>query len=142
MLPASLGRLRANANQVGSFESEGMKGSAKAIMDFKEAIRLYPDTSCTYGKFAWLLATCPEQSVRDGERAIQMATKACELTEWEDCQELAVLAAAYAEAGQFGEAERYQMKALEDPAYHGLAGDGFRQRLELYKQKKPYRDRT
>jgi hypothetical protein len=92
-----------------------------------------------YGNFAWILATCPEGKVRDGKRAIQMATKACELTDWKSGRELSILAAAYAENGQFDEAVRYQTKALEDPVYRGPAGDGFRKRLELYQQKKPYR---
>ena len=68
-----------------------------------------------------------------------MATKACEITDGEDGWEWNTLAAAYAEVGQFDEAVRYQRKALDDPAYRGQAGDEFRQRLELYKQGKPFR---
>jgi tetratricopeptide (TPR) repeat protein len=110
----------------------------KAIVDFDEAIRLEPQNALFYGGLGWILATCPEQVLRDGKRAIRLATKACELTHWRIGDHLNSLAAAYAETGQFGEAERYQSKALDDPAYQGPAGDEYRQRLNLYKQKKSF----
>jgi hypothetical protein len=53
--------------------------------------------------------------------------------------ELDTLAAAYAEDGQFDEAVRYQSKALENPGLGAVVRDDFRRRLELYKQRKPYR---
>jgi tetratricopeptide (TPR) repeat protein len=111
----------------------------KAIKDFDEAIVLDPKCTDAFHWLAWVLATCPKENVRDGKRAIRLATKACDLTDWKSSLELSTLAAAYAETGQFDEAERYQMKALEDPTYRGKTGDAFRQRLQLYKQKKPYR---
>ncbi len=114
----------------------------KAIWDYGKAIRIDPTFATGYRFLAWLLATCPEERVRDCKRAIQLATKACELTDWKHALGLDTLAAAYADAGQFDEAERYQTKALEIPVYRGLAGDEFRQRLELYKQKKPFREST
>ena len=113
-----------------------------AIRDFNEAISLDPKDAYAYYNVAWLLATCPEEKVRDGKRAIQMATKACELTGWKSGLELDALAAAYAETGQFDEAKRYEIKALDTPSCQGPVGDGFRRRLELYKQKKPFREST
>lgn len=110
--------------------------------DYGEAIQIDPNYVTAYGSLAWLLATCPTEKIRDGRRAIKMATTACELTDWKSGLELAILAAAYAQASQFGEASRYQTQALEDPAYRGRAGDEFRRRLELYKQKQPLRQST
>jgi hypothetical protein len=58
---------------------------------------------------------------------------------------LDTLAAAYAEAGRFEEAVRWQEKALADPALaKQVSREEYarcRQRLDLYKQRKPYRDR-
>jgi S1-C subfamily serine protease/Tfp pilus assembly protein PilF len=111
----------------------------RALLDFEEAIRRDPDFTFGYSNFAWLLATCDEARIRDGERAMQLAIKACELTAWKRGWELSVLAAAYAEAGHFSQAEGYQRKALEDPACVSARNE-FRRRLELYSQKKPYRE--
>ena len=125
------------------------KEYANVVKDFDEAIR--HDPTCAfdedvYGTMAWLLATCPDEKLRDGKRAIQLATKACEITDWEYSSHLTTLAAAYAEAGRFDEAIRYQTKALEiySMSLDHATGDreGHRKRLELYEQKKPYRQET
>ena len=51
--------------------------------------------------------------------------------------ELCLVAAAFAEIGDFEEAARWQERALEDPA---LSGDAeARARLDLYRKKQPYR---
>jgi hypothetical protein len=50
------------------------------------------------------------------------------------------LAAGYAEAGQFDEAVRYQTRALEGPGLKGDLRAAAEKRLELYRQKKPFRD--
>jgi tetratricopeptide (TPR) repeat protein len=72
---------------------------------------------------------------RDAEKAIEYATKACELKQWKDAQSFETLAAAYAEAGQFDDAVKSQMKVAEiDPK----AADA--KRLALYQQKQPFRD--
>jgi hypothetical protein len=85
-----------------------------------------------------LLATCPDDKIRNGERAIQLATTACKLTDWKSGWALDTLASACAEVGQFEEAERYQIRALNDPARFSET-DEMRERVELYRQKKPYR---
>jgi hypothetical protein len=87
---------------------------------------------------AWLLSTCPEGRFRDGKRAIEIATEVNERTRWTSGIVLEPLAAAYAEAGQFDQAVRYQLKALQDPNF--ASRDDSLQRLQLYRQKKPYRN--
>jgi tetratricopeptide (TPR) repeat protein len=75
-----------------------------------------------HGAQAWFLATCWDDSIRDGKRAIEVATKLCELTEWKDPDALDTLAATYAEAGQFDDAVKWEKKALEQPDVLGPAG--------------------
>jgi serine/threonine-protein kinase len=60
------------------------------------------------------------------------------LTEWKQSGYFDTLAAAYAEAGEFDEAVRWQTKAMEEVPESEKAD--FHVRLELYKAGKPYRD--
>jgi len=91
---------------------------------------------------AWLQATCPVAEVRKGAKAIEYATKACELTNWKIAGYVNTLAAAYAEAGDFDSAVKWQKEAInlltkEEPA--GRRAE-FEARLKLYQSGKPYRD--
>src|SRR5262249_49421907 len=92
-----------------------------------------------YRFLAQLLATCPDDKVRDGKRAVQYATTACELTDWKVPSCLETLAAAYAEAGQFEEAIRYQTRALSDLTFAARWGPPARPRPKLHRHKKPFR---
>ena len=128
-----------------AFDSRGTTYYSKrdyhsAIVDFSETIRLSPTAISANNNLAWLLAACPREKLRDGKRAVELATKACELTEWKNAEMLATLAAAYAERGDFDEAVKWQKKAIE----LGNASKEFvakeRQRLKLFEDGKPYRD--
>jgi tetratricopeptide (TPR) repeat protein len=85
---------------------------------------------------AWMYATHPLESVRDGIKSRQYAYKACELTEWKDFGQIETLAAAYAETGNFLDAVTWQEKAVEFASQDKSAQ---RARLELYKSGKPFR---
>ncbi len=112
----------------------------KAIADFEEAIHLAPDDSEGYNALAWLLATCPQDGVRDGKKAVELATKACELTKYEDADPLSTLAAAEAECGHFETAVKWQKKALEVGFDDDDDTKEAREQLKLYQAGKPYRD--
>jgi tetratricopeptide (TPR) repeat protein len=117
---------------------------SKAIADYNEAIRLKPDFVEAYTSAAWLLAVCPDVNVRNGEYAVQYAIKACELTEWKEDSLLSTLAAAYAEAGRFDDAVKWQNKYIESDYLKSNplndTPDKARQRLSLYEQNKPYHE--
>ncbi len=66
----------------------------KAIADFHEAIRINPDGPGAYDARAWIWATCPDEKYRDGKRAVESATKACELSQWNEPYYMETLAAA------------------------------------------------
>jgi serine/threonine-protein kinase len=104
------------------------------------AIKAQPAWVPACNSLARLLATCPEDKVRDGKRAVEYATTACEQSGWKALFCLDTLAAAYAEAGQFEEAVRYQTRALDNPVLRSDLRTAAVQRLELYRQKKPFRD--
>jgi tetratricopeptide (TPR) repeat protein len=110
----------------------------KALVDYNRAVKVDPSYARGYTARAWLYATCPDKKFRDGKLAVESATRACDLTGWKEADKLAVLAAAYAERGDFDKAVKWQEKAitlfldLEDRK-KGL------ERLSLYKDKKPCR---
>jgi tetratricopeptide (TPR) repeat protein len=112
----------------------------KALGDYAEALRVRPAHYFAYADLAWLWATCPESKIRNGQKAVEYATKACELTRWKGAYFLNTLAAAYAEVGNFPEAIKWQKKALEEPELPKSFGEQARPHLELYQQGKPYRD--
>jgi tetratricopeptide (TPR) repeat protein len=115
---------------------------SKAMTDYSEAIRLKPDQAHAYNSLAWLLAVCPDASIRNGEKAVKYAKKACELSEWKTPADLDTLAAAYAEVGDFDDAVKWENKYLESnpPSNSYDTPEKARQRLSLYEQKKPYHE--
>ena len=91
--------------------------------------------------FAWVLATSPDDKLRDGKRAVQLATKACEVTKHKKAHILSTLAAAYAETGDFATALKWSQKAVELGVEKKEVDDQLKQELESYKKKKPWRER-
>jgi tetratricopeptide (TPR) repeat protein len=113
----------------------------KALDDYRKALSLDLDDPAANGRLAWLLATCPEDKVRDGKAAVDYAKKACTRTRWRNLDYLDTLAAAYAEAGDFENARKYQGHVVAQPeAFSKDAYKKVRERLELYEQGKPYRE--
>ena len=90
---------------------------------------------------AWLRATCPDAKMRNGEEAVELAIKACELSNWKDWGIIDTLAAAYAEAGNFEQAIKYQTQVMQ---MINSSGDDSRikDRLALYEQHKAYREQA
>ncbi|MHC4539384.1 MAG: protein kinase domain-containing protein [Planctomycetota bacterium] len=114
--------------------------SAK-IADYEAAVHIDPNNAFALNDLAWLLAVCPDSGHRDAIRAIELATRACELTSWNNHQDVSTLAAAYSEAGDFEAALNWQKKAAEllPENYPAELRANYESRLEVYKSRKPYR---
>lgn len=66
-----------------------------------------------YNNLSWVLATSPNDSVRDGKRSLELAEKAAKLSDYKAAHILSTLAAAYAEAGNFEKAIQWSEKAVQ-----------------------------
>ena len=112
---------------------------AAAAQDYSEAIRVAPNNPKAYNDLGWLQATCPDVVMRNGKEAVGSATKACELTHWNDWKYIDTLAAACAEAGDFKKAIEYQKQAIDMNEEKGDDRDEMQARLSLFEQQQPYR---
>jgi serine/threonine protein kinase len=90
---------------------------------------------------AWLLATCPDSKVRDGQRALGLAKQAVAATNRKNGVYLDTLAAACAETGQFAEAVRIQKEAMILlRAGEENTANAYASRLKLYESSRPFRE--
>ena len=116
----------------------------EAIEHIRQAIHLRPDEPNVNRRLAWLLATQEIAEGGDGEEAIRLAERACALINRKDVAYLDTLAAAYAAAGRFDEAviTAKEVWQLARAAGQGALAEEFHMRLQLYRDRKPYREPT
>jgi protein O-mannosyl-transferase len=134
--------LRLDPSYVEAYNNMGValasQGKFKAAASrYTEALRLNPNYAYALNNLALIMATCPDPKFRDGRKAVEIATRACELTRWKSSEFLNTLAAAHAEAGDFDAAVTWQINAIGFLKGERRHGD-YRSRLELYQAKRPY----
>lgn len=135
--------IRLNPKYVWAYVNRGHAWRGKgdrenALADYNSAIRESPKSHGLHNDLAWTMAINGTFAA-DGKRAVELATRACQLTSWRNPYYLDTLAAAYAQAGNFEEAVRWQQKALQYREFVAADGKGAAERLALYRSKKPYR---
>jgi tetratricopeptide (TPR) repeat protein len=114
--------------------------TAEAIAQYRLAMQLKPDKAEIQNNLAWLLATCSDASLRNGNQAVALAERANQLTGNGNPVVLDTLAAAYAEAGRFPEAVTTAQRALRLAAVHSnseLAGS-LQSQLKLFQAGQPF----
>jgi protein O-mannosyl-transferase len=90
------------------------KGRAdEAIAHYQRALQIKPADPAIQNNLAWFLATCPKASLRNGHKAVELAQQADAVAGGKNPIILHTLAAAFAEAGRFGDAVRSDQKAIE-----------------------------
>jgi tetratricopeptide (TPR) repeat protein len=109
----------------------------EAADGYEQAIKLDPNSAAPLLGSAWLLATCPEQSVRNGKLAVQRAEQAIALGGKRDALGLDTLAAAQACAGDFAAALQAIRQAIQLAPEQERAV--YQDRLQLYQRARPYR---
>ena len=108
----------------------------RAISDYNKVLELNPSDYEAHNNLSWILATSKTVGLRNGKKALELALKACELSNWENPSFFDTLAAAYARVGDFNNAVKWQVKALESPKLN--KNPEAQQRLKFYKERKPW----
>jgi Flp pilus assembly protein TadD len=111
-----------------------------AIDEWTETLAVDPENGNAANNLAWIYATSSDATLRDGSKAVALASKAHELSGGRNALVLRTLAAAYAESGRFDEAiataERARELALKNS---GLIAE-LDATISLYKMHRPLRD--
>ena len=117
----------------------------EAIAHYQKALEIHPDfteVQNNLGHVAWLLATSPDASHRDGTKAVALAEQANQLSGGKNPMIKGELAAAYAEAGQFQEAIAAAERALQLATSENDAAmaAAIQAQLKSYQAGIPFRD--
>jgi tetratricopeptide (TPR) repeat protein len=114
----------------------------EALEEWQETLATQPENGNAKSNLAWVLATSPEGSLRDGARAVELSEQALRLSGGKNPIILRTLAAAYAESGRFREAIETARRGLE--LAHTQGNPGLATELEntivLYQAARPLRD--
>ena len=132
------GNADAHVNLGSAFLAKGH--IAEAIGQYKEALTLSPENVAAQSNLAWLLATSPDPSLRNGPEAVLLAEQASRSSGGKRPLVLRILAAAYAEAGRFSEARATAHEALQaaDDQGNSALSDFLRKEIALYESGQPY----
>jgi len=93
-------------------ERERQGNMAAAAQQYDQAMHHRGTPLAAVRHLAWIRATAQDGSLRDGRRALRLAQKCARATRFSHADTLSVLAAAYAESGQFDQAVRWQSEAV------------------------------
>jgi cytochrome c-type biogenesis protein CcmH/NrfG len=112
------------------------------MAEYTKALQISPENLAALSNLAWLLATSSDPTLRNGSEAVQLAERADSASSRSDKHPsvLRILAAAYAEAGQFVEAKETAQHALEAANIQGNTNlaEALQGELALYDLGLPY----
>ena len=111
-----------------------------AVADCRKVLKTDPQNAVARNRLAWMLATCPDASIRDGAKALEVARLLVQGSRQPAF--LDTLAAAYAETGQFPKAVATAEEALALAKSSGRRIDALsiQTHLRLYRVGRPYRE--
>jgi tetratricopeptide (TPR) repeat protein len=120
----------------------GIHRVGEAVGHYREALRLNPNDVVALNNLAWLLATNPDDKVRNGYEATSYGERACALTQWRNPGFLATLAAAHAERGNFQQAVELitRAHAIATAAQESRVAQDCEKLRTLFLSQTPFRD--
>jgi len=114
----------------------------EAIEQWQDALAIEPENGNAASNLAWVFATCPDDSIRDGRRAVELAEKALRISGGKIPMIFRGLAAAYAEDGRFSQAIETAQRGADlatSQDNSGLAAE-LQSNIALYQAGTPLRD--
>jgi len=124
---------------LGNLDFDGGDDAA-ALGHYEQAQELAPDRAEPIARLARFLATTPDEDLRDGPRAVELAKRASDLSGGENPRVLDTLAAAYAAAGLFTEAvhEAHRARNRAQQAGDVALAEAIGERIERYMRREPF----
>jgi tetratricopeptide (TPR) repeat protein len=110
----------------------------EAIGHLRQAMRVAPDLPGPIAYLAWILATHPDDGLRNPPEALRLALRAVAMTQGRDAPTLDALAAAYAASGDFERAVQTADQAIAAAGSSAPGIDAYRRRRALYARGEPY----
>jgi len=112
--------------------------------EWEKVLSVDPDNGNAMSNLAWVFATSPDPSIRDGAKAIQLAERAVSLSAGRIPILFRTLAAAYAENGRFSDAIQAAQRGIESANSQGNTGlaNELQGNIELYQTQQPLRDNS
>jgi tetratricopeptide (TPR) repeat protein len=117
---------------------------AEGAEEWQKVLAVEPDNGNAMSNLAWVFATSPDQSVRNGPKAVQLAEQAVRISGGRIPILFRTLAAAYAESGRFSEAIQTAQQGIELANSQGNSGlaTELQGNIALYQERQPLRDPT
>ena len=110
--------------------------------EWEKVLSVDADNGNAMSNLAWVFATSPDQSIRNGAKAVQLAEQAVRISGGRIAILFRTLAAAYAENGRFSDAIQTAQRGIQlanSQGNAGLAGE-LQASIELYREQQPLRD--
>jgi tetratricopeptide (TPR) repeat protein len=114
----------------------------EGVEEWEKVLAIQPDNGNALSNLAWVFATSPDDSLRDGKKAVQLAEDAMRISGRRIPIIFRTLAAAYAESGEFSKAIQVAQQGIElanSQGNSGLATD-LQGNIALYQEQRPLRD--
>jgi Flp pilus assembly protein TadD len=114
----------------------------QAISEWQKTLQLQPDNLNAYCNLVWVFATFPDGAIRSGAKAVALGEHALKLSGEKDPRIYRLLAAAYAENGQFDKAVEIAQRGSELATKQGnyAAANVLESNIDLYRKSLPLRD--
>src|SRR5438067_3956777 len=114
----------------------------EGVEEWQKVLAIQPDNGNAMSNLAWIFATSPDQSLRDGPKAVELAEQALRFSAGRIPILFRTLAAAYAESGRFAEAIQTAQRGIELANSQGNLGlaTELQGNIALYQERQPLRD--